>query len=78
MEYNKLILFLIFKLNIVNRKRIGKNQDKLKYTEVLLSILKSVRVHFAYGRIALALELLGQFGRFLDDDDRCNLPVLLF
>ena len=28
--------------------------------------LKSVRVHFAYGRIALMLELLGRFGRFLD------------
>ena len=32
--------------------------------------LKSVRVHFAYGRIALTLELLDQFGRFLDEDDR--------
>ena len=40
-------------------------------------ILKSVRVHFAYGRIALMLELLGRFGRFLDEDDRCNHPVLL-
>ena len=39
--------------------------------------LKSVRVHFAYGRIALMLELLGRFGRFLDEDDRCNPPVLL-
>ena len=38
---------------------------------------KSVRVHFAYGRIALTLELLGQFGRFLDEDDHCNPPVLL-
>ena len=28
--------------------------------------LKSVRVHFAYGRIALTLELLGRFGQFLD------------
>ena len=40
-------------------------------------ILKSVRVHFAYGRIALTLELLSRFGRFLDEDDRCNPPVLL-
>ena len=40
-------------------------------------ILKSVRVHFAYARIALMLELLGRFGRFLDEDDRCNPPVLL-
>ena len=40
-------------------------------------VLKSVRVHFAYGRIALTLELLGRFGRFLDEDDRCNPPVLL-
>ena len=39
--------------------------------------LKSVRVHFAYGRIALTLELLGRFGRFLDKDDRHNSPVLL-
>ena len=39
--------------------------------------LKSVRVHFAYGRIALTFELLGRFGRFLDEDDRSNPPVLL-
>ena len=39
--------------------------------------LKSVRVHFAYGKIALMLELLGRFGRFLDEDDRYNPPVLL-
>ena len=38
---------------------------------------QSVRVHFAYGRIALMLELLGRFGRFLDEDDRCNPPVLV-
>ena len=44
---------------------------------ILIQILKSVRVHFAYGRIALMLELLGRFGRFLDEDDRCNPPVLL-
>ena len=37
-------------------------------------ILKSVRVHFAYG---LTLELLGRFGRFLDEDDCHNPPVLL-
>ena len=41
------------------------------------SLLKSVRFHFAYGRIALTLELLGQFGRILDENDRCNPPVLL-
>ena len=29
------------------------------------------------GRIALTLELLGQFGRFLDEDDRHSPPVLL-
>ena len=39
-------------------------------------VLKSVRVHFAYGRIALKLELLGRFGRFLDENDLCNPPVL--
>ena len=37
----------------------------------------SVRVHFAYGRIALTLEILGGFGRFLDKDECCNPPVLL-
>ena len=42
-----------------------------------VNILKSVRVHFAYGRIALTLELLGRFGRFLDEDDHCNPSVLL-
>ena len=42
--------------------------------EVIEQILKSVRVHFAYGKLALMLELLGRFGRFLDEDDRCNLP----
>ena len=31
----------------------------------------------AYGRIALTLELLGRFGRFLDEDDRHSPPVLL-
>ena len=39
--------------------------------------LKSVRVHFAYGRIALTLELLGRFGQFLGEDDRLSPPVLL-
>ena len=41
------------------------------------SILKSVRVHFAYGRIALTLELQCRFGRFLDEDDPHSPPVLL-
>ena len=40
-------------------------------------LLKSVRVHFAYGIIAITLELPGRFGRFLDEDDRCNPPVFL-
>ena len=40
-------------------------------------LLKSVRVHFAYGRIALTLKLLGQFERFLDENDRCKPPSLL-
>ena len=35
---------------------------------------KVCSVHFAYGRIALTLELLGQF---LDENDRCNPPNLL-
>ena len=56
----------------------GKIRIKLKYTEVLLSsILKSVRVHFAPGKIAITLELLGQFLRFMDQNDRQCLPVLL-
>ena len=33
--------------------------------------------HFAYGRIALTLGLLGQFGRFIDENDRCNPPGAL-
>ena len=37
-------------------------------------LLKFVRVHIAYGRIALMLKLSGQFGRFLDKNDRCNPP----
>ena len=39
--------------------------------------LKSVRVHFAPGKIAITLELLGQFLRFLDQNDRHSLGVLL-
>ena len=39
--------------------------------------LKSVHVHFAYGRIALTFKLLGQFGRFLDEVDHYNPPNLL-
>ena len=37
----------------------------------------SVRVHFALGKIAITLELLGQFIRFLDKNDRHSLGVLL-
>ena len=51
--------------------------DRLCVNLTLLHYLKSVRVHFAYGRIALMLELLGRFGQFLDEDDRRNPPVLL-
>ena len=47
------------------------------YYQCVYTVLKSVRVHFAYGRIALTLELLGRFGRFLDEDDRHSPPVLL-
>ena len=39
--------------------------------------LKSVRVHFAPGKIVITLELLGQFIRFMDQNDRQGLPVLL-
>ena len=41
------------------------------------SELKSVQVDCAYGRIALMLELLGQFGQFFYKNDYCNLPNLL-
>ena len=41
-------------------------------------ILKSVHVNFAYGRIALTLELLGRFGRFLDENDRVTLPFFSY
>ena len=33
----------------------------------VVCILKSVRVHFTYGKVALTLEVLGRFGRFLDE-----------
>ena len=42
-----------------------------------LQKLKSVRVHFAPGKIAITLELLGQFRRFLDQNDHHSLGVLL-
>ena len=32
---------------------------------------------YLFIKIALMLELLGRFGRFLDEDDRCNPPVLV-
>ena len=38
--------------------------------------LKSVRVHFAPGKIAITLELLGLFLRILDQNDRHSLLVL--
>ena len=46
---------------------------------VAADLLKSVRVHvhFAPGKIAITLELLGQFIRFLDQNDRRSLGVLL-
>ena len=53
------------------------NNSTPNYSRKAKRDLKSVRVHFAYGRIALTLELLGRFGRFLDEDDRYNPPVLL-
>ena len=37
---------------------------------VTRSKLKSVRVDFAYGRIAITLALLGQFGQFLEENNR--------
>ena len=40
-------------------------------------MLKSVRVHFAPGKIAITFELLGQFPRFLVQNDRHSLPILL-
>ena len=40
-------------------------------------LLKSVRVHFAPGKITITLELLGQFLRLLDQNDRHSLGVLL-
>ena len=39
--------------------------------------LKSIRVHFAPAEIAITLELLSQFLRFLDKNDRHSLGVLL-
>ena len=52
--------------------------DSLKYLFfLLLTILESVRVHFAPGKTAITLELLGQFLRFLDHNDHHSLAVLL-
>ena len=39
--------------------------------------LKSIRVHFAPAEIAITLELLSQFLRFLDQNDRRSHGVLL-
>ena len=52
-------------------------ETKLLFSCFFTVLLKSVRVHFAYGRIALSLELLGRFGRFLEESDHCNPHVLL-
>ena len=43
-----------------------------------LHTLKSVRVHFAPGKIAITLELLGQFLLFLDQNDRIALPFFRY
>ena len=71
-------------LQLAHHQLINQQRPHLVHTEKLkpmikgpISYLKSVRVHFAYGRIALTLELLGRFGRFLDEDDRHSPPVLL-
>ena len=40
-------------------------------------VLKSVRVHFASGEIAITLELPGPFIVFLDKNDRHSLGVSL-
>ena len=40
-------------------------------------LLKSIRVHFAPAEIAITFELLSQFLRFLDQNDRHSLGVLL-
>ena len=39
--------------------------------------LKSVQGNYAYGRIAIMLQLLGQIGQLLGENDCCNLPNLL-
>ena len=43
----------------------------------LFRYLKSIRVHSAPAEIAITLELLSQFLRFLDQNDRHSLGVLL-
>ena len=47
------------------------------FTSKCFLLLKSVRVHFAPGKIAITFEILGQFPRFLDLNERHGLPVLL-
>ena len=38
--------------------------------------MQVTNIHFAYGRIALTHELLGQFGQVLVENGRCNPPVI--
>ena len=51
--------------------------NRIRTAACHLPELKSVRVHFAPGKIAITLELLGQFLRFLDQNDRHSLGILL-
>ena len=59
---------------ILMRNNEGGNEKQEIY---LVWPKKSVRVHFAPAEIAITFELLSQFLRFLDQNDRHSLGVLL-
>ena len=77
--------FLVKRFRVVhpnNRRSIKSFTDKTSVSNNLKGdiqrlLLKSVRVHFALGEIAITLELRSQFLRFLDQNDRHSLGVLL-
>ena len=54
-----------------------QDQSALTIAKLFVPELKSIRVHFAPAEIAITLELLSQFLRFLDQNDRHSLGVLL-
>ena len=66
-----------FQVNKASLQRTGSPLYSLMFENVvnniLFVLLKSVRVHFAPGKIAITFEILGQFPRFLDQNERHGL-----